>query len=197
MRPYILILYYSQTGGTANLAEHISRGVQAQGDFDARLRCVPEVVTAIDETLPPVPSEGATYCNKEDLSNCSGLALGTPTRFGNIAAPLKHFIDNTADLWMRGELEGRPASVFCSTASHHGGQESTLLSMLIPLLHHGMIYVGLPYSNAELNSTTTGGTPYGVTHVAGSSHTPLLSADEQRLAQAQGHRLAKIAAQLA
>lgn len=196
MRPYILILYYTQTGGTANLAEHIGRGVQQQGDFDVRLRCVPDVVTAIDETLPPVPEQGATYCSKEDLAGCSALALGSPTRFGSIAAPLKHFIDSTADLWMRGALEGRPASLFCSTASHHGGQEATLLGMLVPLLHHGMIYVGLPYSNSELNTTTTGGTPYGVTHVAGSEHTPELSADEQRLAQAQGQRLAEVAAKL-
>ena len=197
MRPYLLILYYSQTGGTANLAEYIARGVSEQGDFEARLRTVPDVVTAIEETLPPVPSEGAVYCTKEDLAGCHGLALGTPTRFGNVAAPLKHFIDSTADLWMGRALEGRPASLFCSTASLHGGQEATLLSMLPPLLHHGMIFMGLPYSAPELNQTQTGGTPYGVTHVAGAEHTPVLSEHEQALAIVQGKRLADLAARLA
>ncbi len=196
MRPYLLILYYSATGGTANLAEYIARGVQEQGDFDARIRTVPDVVTAIEETLPPVPAAGAVYCTKEDLAQCSGLALGTPTRFGNVAAPLKHFLDSTADLWMARTLEGRPACLFCSTASLHGGQESTLLSMLPPLLHHGMVFMGLPYSLPELNETQTGGTPYGVTHVAGTTHTPELSSHEKALAVGQGKRLADLAARL-
>ncbi len=196
MRPYLLILYYSATGGTANLAEYIARGVQEQGDFDARIRTVPDVVTAIEETLPPVPAAGAVYCTKEDLAQCSGLALGTPTRFGNVAAPLKHFLDSTADLWMARTLEGRPACLFCSTASLHGGQESTLLSMLPPLLHHGMLFMGLPYSLPELNETQTGGTPYGVTHVAGTTHTPELSSHEKALAVGQGKRLADLAARL-
>ncbi len=194
--PYILILYYSQTGGTANLAEQIAQGVQAQGQFTPRLRTVPPVVTAVDETLPVVPDSGALYCSKEDLANCSGLALGTPTRFGSIAAPLKHFLDSTVDLWISNRLEGKPASLFCSTASLHGGQEMTLLTMLPPLLHHGMIFMGLPYSNKELNQTQTGGTPYGATHVAGAAQTAQLSDDEQKLARAQGNRLAILAHKL-
>ena len=196
IEPYILILYYSQTGGTANLAQHIAQGVQAQGQFTPRLRTVPPVVTAVDETLPPVPDSGALYCNKTDLANCSGLALGTPTRFGSIAAPLKHFLDTTVDLWLGHQLEGKPASVFCSTASLHGGQELTLLTMLPPLLHHGMVFMGLPYSNDALNQTQTGGTPYGVTHVAGANQVAELSSHEKQLAQAQGERLATLAGKL-
>ncbi len=198
MRPYILVLYYSRGGGTADLAAHIARGIESEGQFAARLRTVPAVVTAIEETLPEVPAEGAVYCTKEDLADCAALALGSPTRFGNMAAPLKHFLDTTADLWLQQALENKPASVFCSSASLHGGQESTLLSMMLPLLHHGMLVLGLPYSNSELNSTTRGGTPYGATHVSGldSDIPATLNPPEEVLAQAQGKRLARITAQL-
>ena len=197
MRPYLLVLYYSRTGSTASLAQHIARGIESEGSFAARLRTVPPVVTAIEETLPPVPSEGAVYCSKEDFRDCAGLALGSPTRFGNMAAPLKHFIDGTPDLWLQRSMEGKPACVFTSTASMHGGQESTLLSMLLPLLHHGMLLMGLPYSNPELNSTRSGGTPYGVSHLANEAQPGVLSAEEVALATAQGRRLAELAATLA
>lgn len=187
---HILILYYSRTGGTANLARHIARGVTEQGTFDARLRTVPPVASRTDKTLPPVPDEGAVYCTKDDLAHCAGLALGSPTRFGNVAAPLKHFLDDTADLWMQHSLVDKPAAVFCSSASMHGGQESTLLSMMVPLLHHGMLITGIPYSEPELNSTTSGGTPYGASHVSGGEQSEL-SADEAALAKALGFRLAR------
>ena len=194
--PHILILYYSRSGGTSNLARFIARGVQGHGQFEPRLRTVPPVATEVEETKPPIPEKGAVYCTKEDLATCSGLALGSPTRFGNIAAPLKHFLDNTADLWIGHTLVGKPASVFCSTGSMHGGQESTLLSMIVPLLHHGMLIVGLPYSETALNETTTGGTPYGVSHVSGENQQAELSNHEQTLAIAQGKRLADVAQRL-
>ena len=195
-KPYLLILYYSSSGGTANLARMIARGITEQGTFSARLRTVPPVNVATEQTLPPVPEEGAVYCSKDDLAACSGLALGSPTRFGNIAAPLKYFLDTTADLWMQHALVGKPATVFCSTASQHGGQESTLLSMMVPLLHHGMFISGVPYQVAALNQTVTGGTPYGASHVAGASHTPQLSTDEAEVARAAGTRLAELAGKL-
>ncbi len=194
--PHILILYYSRSGGTSNLARYIARGVQGHGRFEPRLRTVPPVQTEVEETKPPIPEKGAVYCTTEDLATCSGLALGSPTRFGNMAAPLKHFLDNTADLWLNHSLVGKPASVFCSTGSIHGGQESTLLSMMVPLLHHGMLIVGLPYSEPGLNETTTGGTPYGVSHVSGENQRPELSNHEQTLAIAQGKRLADMAMRL-
>jgi NAD(P)H dehydrogenase (quinone) len=197
MQPYILVLYYTRTGGTANLARHIARGAQASSAFDVRLRSVPPVVTAIEETLPPVPDAGAVYCTKDDLAGCSALALGSPTRFGNMAAPLKHFLDGTVDLWMGRQLSGKPAAVFCSTGSMHGGQESTLLSMMLPLLHHGMLLVGIPYSETALNTTRTGGTPYGASHVSGMRGDAALSPDESELAEALGYRLADVAARLA
>ena len=193
---YVLVLYYSRTGGTANLARHIARGVAAEG-LEARLRTVPPVAPSTTETLPPVPEEGAVYCSKQELAACSALALGSPTRFGNMAAPLKHFLDTTADLWVQRALEGKPAGVFCSTASLHGGQESTLLSMLVPLLHHGMLISGVPYSEPALNQTGSGGTPYGPTHVAGVDATAELSAEEIAVAQALGRRLARLSGQLA
>ena len=196
MRPYLLVLYYSRSGGTASLARHIARGIESEGTFSARLRTVPPVVTAIEETLPPVPEEGAVYCSKEDFRDCAGLALGSPTRFGNMAAPVKHFIDQTADLWMQQSMEGKPVCVFTSTASLHGGQETTLISMALPLLHHGMLLVGLPYSNAELNTTRSGGTPYGASHVANPTRPGTLTTEEATLAKAQGLRLARVAAQL-
>jgi len=197
MTPYILILYYSRTSGTANLAGHIARGVESDGHFEARLRTVPPVSTDTEQTLPPVPEDGAVYCTKEDLAACAGLALGSPTRFGNMAAPLKHFWDNTADLWMQHLLEDRPAAVFCSSGSQHGGQETTLLSMMIPLLHHGMILTGVPYSEGALNQTTDGGSPYGASHVSGLQASNVISASEQTIAHTLGLRLARIAAALA
>ena len=195
-RPYVLILYYSRSGGTANLARHVARGVQAAGDFDARLRTVPPVAAATDKTVPPIPEDGAVYCTKEDLAGCSALALGSPTRFGNMAAPLKFFLDGTVDLWLSHRLEGRPAGVFCSTGSLHGGQETTLLTMMMPLLHHGMVLVGLPYRERWLNDTTSGGTPYGPSHVSGTEGRPALTEAEQSLAEALGRRLAHVAGRL-
>lgn len=196
MSPYILILYYTRTGGTAGLARHIARGVESDGIFEARLRTVPPVSTETESTLPPVPEEGAVYCTKEDLAGCAGLAVGSPTRFGNMAAPLKHFWDTTGDLWMQHTLEGRPAAVFCSSASHHGGQESTLLTMMVPLLHHGMVITGVPYSENALNETREGGSPYGAGHVSGPDHSSALSKHEQIIARTLGVRLARLAARL-
>ena len=196
MQPYILILYYSRDGGTANLARHIARGVAATGSFETRLRTVPPVTTATSRTLPPVPDEGAIYCSKEDLAGCAGLALGSPTRFGNMAAPLKHFLDGTADLWLSHALEDKPAAVFCASASQHGGQESTLLSMMIPLLHHGMLILGVPYSEPGLHSTRDGGGPYGASHVSTSDGRSDLSPVERTIAESLGRRLATVAQRL-
>jgi NAD(P)H dehydrogenase (quinone) len=199
MEPYILILYYSRRGGTAALAEQIARGVVRHGGFDVRLRTVPPL-TGIAERGEAgageraVATGGAAYCTKDDLANCAGLALGSPTRFGNMAAPLKHFIDTTGDLWLSGALAGRPAAVFCSTGTLHGGQETTLFSMLLPLLHHGMLVLGLPYTEQALTTTRSGGTPYGATHVSGADGDPRLSAHEAELARALGQRLASVAA---
>lgn len=195
MTAYILILYYSRTGATASLARHIARGVERDGRFEAKLRTVPPVSVATTRTLPPVPEEGAVYCSKEELAGCAGLALGSATRFGNMAAPLKHFLDGTADLWMQHTLVGKPAAVFCSTATQHGGQESTLLSMMLPLLHHGMLITGIPYSEPALNETADGGSPYGASHVSGRL-AEVLSAHERTLAEALGARLADVAARL-
>jgi NAD(P)H dehydrogenase (quinone) len=193
---YILVLYFSRQGATRSLGEQIARGVDADGRFEARLRTVPPVASVTERTAPPVPPEGAVYCSKDDLANCSALALGSATRFGNMAAPLKHFLDGTADLWMSGKLAGKPAACFTSSASQHGGQESTLLTMMVPLLHHGMVIVGLPYTIPVLSSTTGGGAPYGATHVAGARNDAALTADERTLAVALGRRLADIAARL-
>ena len=193
MSRYILVLYYSRQGGTANLARHVARGVTREGHYEARLRTVPPVAVATEETLPPVPEEGAVYCEREDLLGCSALALGSPTRFGNMAAPMKHFWDSTADLWMQHALVDRPAGVFCSSGSQHGGQESTLLSMMLPLLHHGMMLVGVPYSEPALNTTREGGTPYGPSHVSGPGADSVLSPEEIRIAETLGARLARIA----
>jgi len=197
MTPYILVLYYSRTGGTANLARHVARGIRRHGGFDARLRTVPPVAVATEETLPPVPEEGAVYCSKADLADCSGLALGSPTRFGNMAAPLKHFLDGTADLWLKHALVGKPAGVFCSTGSLHGGQETTLLSMMLPLLHHGMLIAGVPYSVDALRSTRGGGSPYGPGHVSGTAADSAPSSEEAAIADALGERLADLCMRLA
>jgi NAD(P)H dehydrogenase (quinone) len=193
---YILILYYSRQGSTAALAEAIALGIADDGRFEPRLRTVPPVATTTERTAPPVPPAGAVYCSKTDLADCAALALGSPTRFGNMAAPLKHFLDGTGDLWLSGALVGKPAAVFTSTGSQHGGQESTLLTMLLPLLHHGMLLVGVPYTVPALNATRHGGTPYGASHVAGVRADANLHADERALARALGRRLAEVTARL-
>lgn len=193
--PYVLVLYYSRHGKTADMAKLIARGVESEG-LEARLRTVPEVSPVSEASAPAVPSEGAVYCSLDDLKNCAGLVLGSPTRFGNMAAPLKYFLDITSNLWLTGALIDKPAGVFTSTASMHGGQESTLMSMMTPLLHHGMVIAGLPYSEAGLSTTTTGGTPYGSSHWAGQSGDHELSEDEVNLCRAQGARVARLARNL-
>lgn len=192
MSDYILVLYYSRQGSTAALADNIALGIAAHGRYEARLRTVPPVATTTERTSPPVPPAGAVYCSKADLADCAALALGSPTRFGNMAAPLKHFLDGTSDLWLNGALAGKPAAVFTSTGSQHGGQESTLLTMLVPLMHHGMLLVGLPYTEPALNATTRGGTPYGASHVAGPDGQSVLDSAERELARALGRRLADV-----
>ena len=193
-QPYILVLYYSRHGATRRLAEHLARGVEQAG-MEARLRTVPSVSTDCEAVAPDIPDSGHLYASEEDLRDCAGLALGSPTRFGNMAAAMKYFLDGTSSLWMSGALIDKPAAVFTSSASLHGGQESTLLTMMIPLLHHGMVIAGLPYSEAALNSTQTGGTPYGASHVAGASGRDV-DETELALARAQGKRLATLAQQL-
>lgn len=195
--PYILILYYSRNGQTAELATQIGRGVSRVSGIDAKLRTVPPVSPDTDSSLPPVPDSGAPYATKSDLADCAGLALGSPTRFGNMAAPLKHFLDTTGDLWLSGALSGKPAGAFTSSGSLHGGQETTLLTMMVPLLHHGMVLCGLPYSETALGETETGGTPYGPSHWAGTGDQLPLSDHEKTLCQALGERLARIALKLA
>ncbi len=195
--PYLLILYYSRNGQTAELASQIGRGVARVTGIEARLRSVPPVSPATESTLPAVPDAGAPYASKADLANCAGLALGSPTRFGNMAAPLKHFLDTTGDLWLSGALAGKPAGAFTSTGSLHGGQESTLLTMMVPLLHHGMVLSGLPYTENALGETSTGGTPYGPSHWAGTGEQLPVSDHEKQLCQALGERLARLALKLA
>lgn len=193
----ILVLYYSRHGATAELARQVARGIDEVAGMGARLRTVPPVQAATEAaTQAPIPAEGPPYATRDDLVECAGLVLGSPTRFGNMAAPLKAFIDGTGPLWMKGALTGKPASVFTSTASMHGGQETTLLSMMLPLLHHGMLIVGLPYANAELNATRTGGTPYGASHFAGIADDLPISDAERALCVAQGRRLAEVALKL-
>jgi NAD(P)H dehydrogenase (quinone) len=192
---YCLILYYSRYGATAEMARHIGRGVE-EGGLEARLRTVPLVSTVCETVEDTVPSRGPPYVTLEDLRGCAGLALGSPTRFGNMAASLKYFIDGTSALWLEGRLAGRPAAVFTSTASLHGGQESTLLSMMLPLLHHGMLLLGLPYSETDLLHTRSGGTPYGPSHLAGPDSRLPLSDEEKRLCRALGLRLARTAISL-
>lgn len=193
--PYILVLYYSHHGATAAMASLIARGVESQG-MEARIRTVPKVVTEVSSPAPAVPEEGAVYATLDDLKNCAGLALGSPTRFGNMAAPMKYFLDGTINLWLTGELTGKPAGVFTSTASMHGGQETTLLSMMLPLMHHGMLICGLPYSESALSNTRSGGTPYGPSHLAGSDSKRAVDEDESRLCVALGERLAQLAKKL-
>ncbi|HQV40724.1 MAG: NAD(P)H:quinone oxidoreductase [Moraxellaceae bacterium] len=188
--PYVLVLYYSRHGAIRQMARLIARGIEKEG-LDARIRTVPAVSTVIDATAPAIPEEGELYCSEEDLANCVGLALGSPTRFGNMAAPLKYFIDGTSGLWLNGALIDKPAVVFTSTSSLHGGQETTLLSMMMPLLHHGMVILGIPYSESALLKTTSGGTPYGASHLAGPDSGRAVDELESTLCIALGQRLAR------
>lgn len=192
----ILVLYYSRYGATEKLARLIGQGIESVPGVGARLRTVPAVSTVCEASEPPVPKDGPPYVEYSDLEECIGLALGSPTRFGNMAAPLKYFLDGSSSQWLSGALQGKPACVFTSTGSLHGGQETTLLSMMIPLFHHGMVLLGLPYSNPELMNTTSGGTPYGVSHLAHADGSAPISAEESRLAIAQGKRLAEVALRL-
>lgn len=189
----ILVLFYSRHGNVARMADLVARGVEEVPGYSARLRTVPAVSTvceAVEDTIPP---EGAPYADHDDLKECAGLALGSPTRFGNMAAAMKYFFDGTGDLWLSGALVGKPAAVFTSTASLHGGQETTLLSMMLPLMHHGMLVMGLPYTEPDLLSTTSGGTPYGASHVAGTDDKRPLTDEEKRLCRALGRRVAETA----
>lgn len=190
----ILILYYSRTGTTRLLAQAIARGVSSVDNIEAILRTVPAVSSNTEATEPEIPEEGDIFCSVDDLKHCSGLIMGSPTRFGNMAAPLKYFIDSTSTQWLNGDLIGKPAGVFTSTGSMHGGQESTLLSMMIPLLHHGMMILGIPYSENALHNTLSGGTPYGPSHLSDSNNKPIkLSEEESKLCIAFGERVAKTA----
>lgn len=193
--PYVLVLYYSRHGATRSMATQIARGIEQSG-IEARLRTVPAISANCEAVEDSIPVEGDLYCSEQDLANCSGLALGSPTRFGNMAAALKYFIDSTNSLWLSGALIDKPAAVFSSSSSLHGGQETTLLSMMLPLLHHGMVICGLPYSEAGLISTRSGGTPYGATHLAGSDSNLPLDETESDLCLAQGKRLGRLARQL-
>jgi NAD(P)H dehydrogenase (quinone) len=191
--PDVLVLYYSRHGNVARMARLVARGIDQVTGMQARIRTVPRVSTVCEASEPEVPAHGPPYATLEDLAECRGLALGSPTRFGNMAAPLKYFLDGTANEWLSGTLAGKPAAVFSSTASLHGGQETTLLSMMLPLLHHGMLVLGLPYTEADLMRTTSGGTPYGATHLAGPDSSRTLSPEEERLCVALGHRLGTVA----
>lgn len=193
----ILVLFYSQNGSTLNLARQIARGIESVEGCEAVLRTVPKVSAVCEAVAADIPDRGAPYAVADDLKNCAGLALGSPTRFGNMAAAMKYFIDGTIPQWLGAELAGKPATVFTSTGSMHGGQESTLLTMMLPLLHHGMIIGGIPFSEGGLNRTQSGGTPYGASHVAGHDGKARLSDDENELAFAQGRRLAELAVKLA
>jgi NAD(P)H dehydrogenase (quinone) len=194
----ILIVYYSRHGATAELARHAARGIESIAGCTATLRTVPLVSAESERPVKPVPDAGAAYATNDDLRRADGLLLGSPTRFGNMAAPLKYFLDGTSSLWLDGTLAGKPAAVFSASQTLHGGQESTLLTMAMPLLHHGMLWLGLPFTERSLNQTRTGGTPYGATHVSGMAAQPgTLSDDEIVLAQALGKRVADVAATLA
>lgn len=195
--PEVLVLYYSATGAVRMLAQSIARGIESVDGMEARVRTVPKVAAVIDKPAAAIPADGPPYVERRDLEECVGIALGSPTRFGNMAASLKYFIDSLGPEWGRGTLAGKPAAVFSSTASMHGGQEVTLVSMMLPLLHHGMLIVGLPYTEPDLNSTRSGGTPYGATHVSGTANDRPVSEEEARLAFALGKRLATVAKKLA
>jgi len=194
-QPYILVLYYSVNGATEQMAQHIANGIEQTG-IEARIRTVPKVSTECESVSETIPSSGALYCTMDDLKHCSGLALGSPTRFGNMAAAMKYFWDSTSSHWLNGDLIGKPAGVFTSTGSLHGGQESTLLTMMLPLLHHGMILLGLPYSEPSLMSTSTGGSPYGASHFAGHNGKNTISDEEKILSKALGKRIASTALKL-
>lgn len=191
--PYVLVVYYSRFGATRTLAEQVAAGVEDIPGIAARLRSVPPVSTTCEAVDPDIPAEGAVYASVDELRHCAGLAIGSPTRFGNMAAPLKYFLDGTSELWLNGALVDKPATAFTSTASLHGGQEATLLTMLVPLLHQGMVYAGVPYSESGLLSTTSGGTPYGTSHVAGERSDRNVDDTERALARAQGKRIARLA----
>lgn len=193
----ILVLYYSRHGAVKAMAQYVARGVEQFDGIAARVRTVPPVSTVCEAVAPPIPEEGAPYVELKDLEQCIGLAMGSPTRFGNMAAPLKYFWDTTGEMWLKGTLAGRPAAVFTSTSSLHGGQETTLTSMMLPLLHHGMLIVGLPYAEPELMVTREGGTPYGPSHTAGPASDQPISDHERKLCIALGRRLAQVALKLA
>lgn len=192
----ILVLFYSRKGSTAELARQVCRGVESVPGARARLRTVPAVATVVEAPQPAVPAEGPPYATHDDLRECDGLVMGSPTRFGNMAAPLKFFLDGTSALWVSGALAGKPAGVFTSTQTIHGGQETTLVSMMLPLLHHGMYIVGIPYTEAALSTTRAGGSPYGASHFAGDDTQPRLTDDERTLAVLLGRRVAELAVKL-
>jgi NAD(P)H dehydrogenase (quinone) len=191
--PYVLVLYYSRHGAVAEMARQVQRGIELQAGISARLRTVAPVSPECEKTADELPAQGPLYCEEDDLRQCSGLVLGSPTRFGNMAAPLKYFLDQTSGLWLSGALIDKPAAVFTSTSSLHGGQESTLLSMMLPLLHHGMLIAGLPYSEPGLMATTSGGSPYGATHWAGDDNSRPVDDNEAALCRALGRRVARLA----
>lgn len=190
--PYVLVLYYSRHGSVASLAQAIAAGVDSIDGIEAKIRCVPEVAPSFDTQGNDIPDDGPLYCEQDVFTGCSGLAMGSPGRFGNMAAPLKYFLEQTTSGWVNGALIGKPATVFTSTTSEHGGQESTLLSMMTPLFHHGMLLCGVPFSEPALHKSVNGGTPYGVSHVATANHLPLHK-DIEALARSQGQRIARIA----
>jgi NAD(P)H dehydrogenase (quinone) len=192
----ILVLFYSRKGSTAELARQVCRGIESVSGAKARLRTVPQVTTVVDQPQPAVPTEGPPFATHDDLHECDGLVLGSPTRFGNMAAPMKHFLDGTSALWANGTLAGKPAGVFTSTQTMHGGQETTLVSMMLPLIHHGMIIVGLPYTEAALTTTRSGGSPYGASHVANLSPAGKLTEEERLLATVLGKRVAELTVRL-
>ncbi len=192
----ILVLYYSHSGSVKEMAQLIARGIEQVAGVKARIRTVPKISTVCEATEPDIPPAGAPYAELKDLEQCAGIALGSPTRFGNMAAPMKYFWDGTGALWQKGTLSGKPAAVFTSTASMHGGQEATLLSMMLPLLHHGMLVMGIPYTEPALSTTMSGGTPYGASHHAGAGSDQPISEDEKRLCIALGARLAQAALKL-
>lgn len=192
----ILVLYYSRNGSVAEMARHIARGIESVTECEASIRTVPPVSTTTENTQSDIPESGPPYATHDDLINCKGLALGSPTRFGNMAAPMKYFLDSTSGIWASGNLIGKPATVFSSTSSLHGGQETTLLSMMLPLIHHGMLMLGIPYSESGLFANEGGGTPYGATHVAGDKNQHAVSDNEKALCFAVGKRLAEITKKL-
>ena len=192
-QPYVLVLYYSRHGATEAMAQNIARGIERSGGVSARLRTVPAVSANTEQSEDEIPAEGPLYCEIDDLRDCAGLVMGSPTRFGNMAAPLKYFLDQTSSLWLSGAMIDKPAAVFTSTSSMHGGQESTLLSMMLPLLHHGMVIAGLPYGESGLMTSESGGTPYGASHWAGADNSRALDENEAGLCQALGYRVARLA----